>query len=179
MDQSALLLTPKLVSAAVLICCAHRVSMFKAVSDDANVALLRMMALSPDGEGFEFLGSFMTDEDSRWVNVDFCLSLKTSTSCIFCPSLDLLAFIIFCCFRVLVMESLTDVMNHVIRRRQASHTIHVLKALPLLHLLRGDCTVHKQCAVHPSAIVWTDPDVDLQTTNHLMYFNRGSVCLFL
>lgn len=94
MDQSALSPTPKLVSAAVLVCCAHRVSMFKAVSDDASVALLRMMALSPDGEGFEFLGSYMT-EDSRWVNVDSCLSLKTSTSCIICPSLDLLAFIIF------------------------------------------------------------------------------------
>lgn len=65
LDQSALLPTPKLVSAAVLVCCAHHVSMFKAVSDDASVALLRMMALSPDGEGFKFLGSFMTDKDSR------------------------------------------------------------------------------------------------------------------
>ena len=78
-----------------------------------------------------------------------------------------------------MIESLSDVMNHIIRRHQESHTIHILKALPLLHLLRGDCVAHKQCVVHPSAIVWRDPDVDLQTTNHLMYYKEGSVCLFL
>lgn len=78
-----------------------------------------------------------------------------------------------------MIESLTDVMNQVIRRRQAQHTINILKALPLLHLLRGDCIAHKQCVVHPSAIVWTDRWVDLQTINHLMYFREGSVCLFL
>lgn len=65
LDQSALPPSPKLVAAAVLICCVHQVKMFKFfISNNVSVALLGMLALPPDGEGVNFLRSFMKDNES-------------------------------------------------------------------------------------------------------------------
>lgn len=61
---SALPLKPKLVAAAVLMCCARHV-LHEPVNDKTNVFLLQMLALQSNGEGFNFLGSFMKENDSQ------------------------------------------------------------------------------------------------------------------
>ena len=74
-----------------------------------------------------------------------------------------------------MIESLTDVINLVISQKQKSHTIHLLKALPLLHLLRGDCTPFQQCVVQMSATRWNDPSsIDFTTTQQVMSSEKGS-----
>ena len=71
-----------------------------------------------------------------------------------------------------MIESLTGVINLVIRQKQKSHTIHLLRALPLLHLLRDN---HQKDVVRPSAIKWTDPSIDFTATQQLMSSEKGSV----
>ena len=73
-----------------------------------------------------------------------------------------------------MISALTYAINSIAQHR-GSHHIHLLKALPLLHLLRGDCAAHEQSVIHPSDIVWTDPCVNLNTANQLMYHKKGSV----
>lgn len=74
-----------------------------------------------------------------------------------------------------MIESLTDVIKLVIGLKQESHTIHLLRALPLFHLLRGDCTPFEPRVVRPSAIIWNDSYVDLTTTQQVMTSKKGSV----
>lgn len=105
----------------------------------------------------------------------------------FCPCLIILLMFIdsshflFICMlhRHLMMESLTDVIKLVINLKEESHTLHLLKALPLLHLLRGDCTPFQQRVVRPSAIRWDDPCIDLTTTQQVMSScKKGSVIYY-
>ena len=56
--------TPKLIAAAFLMCCAHHV-LCKPVNEISNVALLKMMALQSNGEGFKCLVSFMKERSSQ------------------------------------------------------------------------------------------------------------------
>ena len=56
----------KLIAAAVLMCFAHCVlHKHQPVNEITNVALLKMLALHPNGEGFTFLGSFMKEKYSK------------------------------------------------------------------------------------------------------------------
>ena len=64
LDQSDLPPTPKLCVAAVLMCCACHI-LHSLFSDKTCVALLRMMALPPDGESLKFLGNLMKEKDSQ------------------------------------------------------------------------------------------------------------------
>ena len=77
-----------------------------------------------------------------------------------------------------MIDSLTDIINRVMVRQDESHTVHLLKALPLLHLLRGDCVPHEQCVVQPSAIDWRDPTIDLRATQQMMTYKKGSVVVY-
>lgn len=77
-----------------------------------------------------------------------------------------------------MIKSLIEVMNCIIRQREV-HIINLLKALPLLHLLRGDCTPHEHRVVHPAAIVWTDSDVDLKTAANYLHYKRGLVMYYV
>ena len=88
---------------------------------------------------------------------------------------SLYVFIALC--RDLMMESLTDVIKLVKSQKQESHTIHLLRALPLLHLLRGDCTPFQQCVVRPSDISWNDHSIDFITTQQVMSSNTSSVLI--
>lgn len=54
----------KLIVAAFLMCCAHHL-LNKPVDEQMNVVLLKMMALQSNGEGFDFLGSFMKQKYSQ------------------------------------------------------------------------------------------------------------------
>ena len=74
-----------------------------------------------------------------------------------------------------MIESLTDVIKLVIDLKEESHTIHLLKALPLLHLLRGDCTPFQEYVVHPSVIMWNDTYIDFTTTQQVVSSKKGSV----
>ena len=74
-----------------------------------------------------------------------------------------------------MIESLSNVIKLVIALKNESHTIHLLRALPLLHLLRGDCTPFQHCVVRPSAIIWNDPSIDFTTTQQVISSNKGSV----
>ena len=82
LDQSDLPPTPKLCVAAVLMCCACRI-LHSLFNDKTSVALLRMMALPPDGESFKFLGSLMKGKDSR-----YCFYVLLASS--------LILFLLFC-----------------------------------------------------------------------------------
>ena len=64
LDQSSLNPTSKLVTAVVVMCCAYRVC-GDDITDSASVALLRMMALQPDKDTFQFLGSLMKEKESQ------------------------------------------------------------------------------------------------------------------
>lgn len=74
-----------------------------------------------------------------------------------------------------MIESFSHVIKLVIDQKVESYTIDLLKAFPLLHLLRGDCTPFQQCVVRPYAINWGDPYIDLTTTQQKMSSSKGSV----
>ena len=74
-----------------------------------------------------------------------------------------------------MIDSLTDIINRIMVQQNESHTVHLLKALPLLHLLRGDCAPHEHYVVQPSAIKWKDPAIDLRATQQMMTYKKGSV----
>ena len=62
------------------------------------------------------------------------------------------------------MDSLTNVMNRIIHRHNVVHTLHLLKALPLLHFLRGDCGHFEKLVLSPADVSkWTDPAIKLGT----------------
>ena len=67
------------------------------------------------------------------------------------------------------MNSLTNVMNRIISicRHNVVHTLHLLKALPLLHFLRGDYDCYGQLVFSPADIIeWTDPTLKLATIKY-------------
>lgn len=74
-----------------------------------------------------------------------------------------------------MIESLTDVIKLVIDLKEESYTNHLLKALPLLHLLRGNCTPFQECVVRPSVIKWNDRYIDFTTTQQVISSKKGSV----
>ena len=121
--------------------------------------MLRMMALPPDGK---FLGSLMKGTDSQ-----YCYY----ASCFF--SYFIFSYFVPLYFRSLVIHSLTAFINQI--QLNESHTVHLLKALPLLHLLHGDCAPHEQCVVRHAAIDWKDPAIDLRETQQIMTHKKGSV----
>ena len=73
-----------------------------------------------------------------------------------------------------MIEALTAVMDRI---SKTDCTVHLLKALPLVHLLRGDCGPCEQIVVRPSAIEWTTPGVKLGTIRNKMDFKKGCVCI--
>ena len=70
-------------------------------------------------------------------------------------------------------------MKRAIQRYKEELTIHLLKALPLLHFLRGDCVPYQQLVVQPTKIKWGDPELQLATVQHLMYYKKGSALQYL
>ena len=76
-----------------------------------------------------------------------------------------------------MIESLTKVINLVIGQKQESHTIHLLRALPLFHLLRGDCIPFQHYVVRPSDIIWNDPYIDFTATQQVMSSKKSSVII--
>ena len=75
-----------------------------------------------------------------------------------------------------MIKSLIDTMNQIIRQRKREFTVHLLKALPLLHFLRGDCSPRGQCVVQP---VWLDPDIHLGTVRYEMLYEKESAIKLL
>ena len=70
------------------------------------------------------------------------------------------------------MDSLKNVVNRIIGLRNAVHTLHLLKVLPLLHFLRGDCDRYEQLVIPPADIKWTDPTIKLGTMKHTMHSEK-------
>ena len=58
-----------MASAVVLMCCAHSVDKCCGIkiAEDVCIALLRMMALTPDGGGYDFIRSLMKEKESLYV----------------------------------------------------------------------------------------------------------------
>ena len=59
--------------------------------------------------------------------------------------------------------------------RKPEVTIHLLKALPLLHFVRGDCTPNEQRVIQPYKIEWLDPKIKLGTVRSTMLYKQRSV----
>ena len=74
-----------------------------------------------------------------------------------------------------MIDSLTAIINRIMVRQDESQTVHLLKALALLHLLRGDSGPHEKYVVRPSAIKWKDLVIDLRATQQMMTYKKGSV----
>ena len=72
--------------------------------------------------------------------------------------------VIFLFFRHLVTAAMTFVLNQTILNIKEEYVIHLLKAYPLLHLLRGDCVPNEQTIFRPSAIKWTELTDPLRRT---------------
>ena len=70
--------------------------------------------------------------------------------------------ILYLC-RNIVKKSLTNFMNQIIYLRDVVHTLDLLKALPLLHFLRGDYDRYEQLVLPPADVIkWTeDPTLKL------------------
>ena len=70
--------------------------------------------------------------------------------------------ILYLC-RILVEKLLTNFMNQIIYLRDVVHTLDLLKALPLLHFLRGDCDRYEQLVLPPADVIkWMeDPTLKL------------------
>ena len=88
----------------------------------------------------------------------------------------ILLFLLFCSSLFQVpSDTLIDclIINQI--QLNESHTVHLLRGLPLLHLLRGDCAPHEQCVVCHFAIDWKDPAIDLRETQQIMTHKKGSV----
>ena len=83
-------------------------------------------------------------------------------------SLFLVIKFVYLC-RLLVVDSLTNVMNRIICLRNGVDTLHLLKAFPLLHFLRGNCDRYEKLVLPPADIKWTDPAVKLGTMKHTMH----------
>ena len=121
------------------------------------LTLLTMMALEPDGASIIFLYSLMKNENmSRYISCKTCVSIST------------LSLLVLQLCRPLITESLIGIMNVIILQRKPEFTILLLKALPLLHILRGDCSPNEQRVVQPSNIVWFDRDIRLGIVRQTM-----------
>ena len=90
-------------------------------------------------------------------------------------SILIIVFATHACRPLVVTKSLIATMNQIISQRNREFTIHLLKAIPLLHFLRGDCTPHEQRVVQPSKIKWLDPDIHLGTVHSETFYEKMSV----
>ena len=84
-----------------------------------------------------------------------------------------IAPIILC--RPLIRDSLIAIMDKVISQHKPESTVHLLKALPLLHFIRGDCIPNEQRVVQSPKIVWLDHDIQLGTVRSTMLFVKRYV----
>ena len=66
-------------------------------------------------------------------------------------------------------------MGQIILRGKPEHTIDLLKALPLLHFIRGDCIPNEQRVIPPSSIMWFDRDIHMGTVRGTMSREKKSV----
>ena len=66
-------------------------------------------------------------------------------------------------------------MGQIISQRKPESTVHLLKALPLLHFMRGDCTANEQRVVQSSKIEWLDRDIHMGTVRTTMSDVKRSV----
>ena len=74
--------------------------------------------------------------------------------------------------RSLIAKSLITIMDQIISR---SKPIDLLKALPLLHFIRGDCIPNEQLVVQPSKIEWLDDDIQLGSVRSTMLYVKRLV----
>ena len=184
LDRSGLDQSSKLVSAVVVMCFAHRVYEY-VINGNHCITLLKMMALQSSGENYDFLTSLMK-EDSRCVSNHMSISLRKVQSIHFIHvpmhfnmySKIAITPICFCVsFRQLVTTALTAVFYRANSSniKEEEDVIHLLKAYPLLHLLRGDCAPGEQTIVRPSAIKWGDLTHALRSTSHMMCYKKGLI----
>ena len=139
-------------------CCAHKVC--TSIPDSMCLTLLKMIALEPDGASIIFLQSLMKNENmSRYI-------------CAIISSLTLLALQLC---RSLIAVSLITIMDQIILQSKPEWTIDLLKALPLLHFVRGDCIPNEQLVVQPSKIEWLDRNIKLGTVRSTMLYKKRSV----
>ena len=148
----------KLAAAVVLMCCAH--SVCTSIPDSMCLTLLKMVALQPDGADIiGFLLSLMKNENmSRYVVLH-----KHFITGFVAPII-----------RSLITSSLIAIMDQIISGCKPEFTVHLLKALPLLHFIRGDCTPNEQLVVQPSKIEWLDRGIQLGTVRSTMLYGKRS-----
>ena len=155
-----------MASAVVLLCFAHSVrDMGVALANDVCVDLLRMMALPHNiaNDVYKFLKSLMKEKKSWYVPSNFIIAM-TIADCM----------IIFFLCRDLVTESLNGIMVQFINKCSEDFTIHLLKALPLLHFLRGDCTPYEELVCWPTDMKWREYRLDFAKIRSTIEHKKGS-----
>ena len=64
LSETELSVPLKLAVAVFLVCCSYSIK--DELADLSSITLMKMMALPPNGDGFEFLGSFMKEKRSQY-----------------------------------------------------------------------------------------------------------------
>lgn len=67
------------------------------------------------------------------------------------------------------------IINQIVSQRKSEFTILLLKALPFLHFMRGDCTPNEQRVVKPSKVEWLDRHIQLQTVHFTMLYEKSGL----
>ena len=71
-------------------------------------------------------------------------------------------------FRELVIKSLTHMFTALANKKSPNHTIHLLKALPLIHFIREDSIPNDPELLHLHEVVFDDPYLPFRTIHNTM-----------
>ena len=78
-------------------------------------------------------------------------------------------------YRELVVKSLTHLFNSVANQSKDNHTIHLLRALPLIHFLRKDSVPNESVLIALKWTAWEDPHLNFEKVYKTMESKAGYV----
>lgn len=153
----------KLFSALTILCCLYILRHDKSVcsvKEDVQICLLRLIALSSDGAlHYQYLRGEMYQNNSQLV-----VTYANAT----CMQLTLVSYMYSINFRELIVKSLTHMFVAVAERKVARHTIHLLRALPLIHFIREDSIPNVAQLLRLPQVVFNDLHLNFGTVYNTM-----------
>ena len=74
-----------------------------------------------------------------------------------------------------MVESLTHLFSSIASKGKGHHTIHLLRALPLIHFLRRDSVPNELVLLSSKWTVWEDPHLNFGEVHDTMEHKAGYV----
>ena len=171
--QSSLQPEKKLCSAMTILFCLHLLQHqldFHVISEEIQLCLLRIAALSPSGEDeFQYLLIMMPQDESRSVVSNV---LKPGVSFAYNVYICICVCILY---RKSLVEGLTHLFNSIASKSKDHHTVHLLRALPLIHFLRKDSVPNEPRALTLKWTAWEDPHLHFENVYRTMESKAGYV----